>query len=67
MISSKDAIKVLSEQSNTGKPTFDQDYKQAQLLGIQALSRHQNRYHMSYQALLEPLPGEALEVPNETR
>jgi len=52
------AIELLSDSANQGMTTFNQDFKLAQLLGIQALIRHQNRYRLTYTGMLEPLLGE---------
>ncbi len=54
----KKAIEILSDSANQGMTTFDQDYEDAQKLGIEAL---QVQYRIKCQLspkFYHPLPGE---------
>lgn len=52
------AIEILSDSANRGITTFNQDYKDAQRLGIEALKRVQ-AYKKAHASLhYEPMPGE---------
>lgn len=57
-ITIEEAIKTLSDSANAGLTTFDEKYKAAQRLGIEALKREQA--HRKRLVLTEPelLPGE---------
>lgn len=52
------AIEILSDSANAGMTTFNQDFKLAQLLSIQALIRHRDAASRTFAGMLEPLPGE---------
>ena len=57
----EEAIKILSDSANAGMTTFDDKYKKAQKLGIEALKRtRDNRIGLA--ALIKALlPGETKE------
>jgi len=56
-----EAIKTLSDSANSGMTTFNEKYKQAQLLGIEALKREQHRRKYDIHLPIELLPGETRE------
>ena len=55
------AIETLSDSANRGMTTFDQDYKDAQRLGIEALKLLQQQRTYLVHALYPTLPGETEE------
>lgn len=55
------AIEILSESANAGMTTFNQDYKDAQKLGIEALKRVKQCRSAPYGRLEDILPGETPE------
>ena len=55
------AIKTLSDSANSGMTTFNEKYKQAQLLSIEALKREQHRRKYDIHLPIELLPGETRE------
>lgn len=59
------AIEILSLSANTGVTTFDQDFKDAEKLGIEALKRHKNRASTTFAGMMEPLPGETSGVDDD--
>jgi len=52
------AMEILSESANVGVTTFNQDFKDAELLGIQALKRLQSYRRDPIHVANIPLPGE---------
>lgn len=52
------AIEILSDSANRGITTYNQDYKDACNLGIQALIRIKYLSSQNPSFLLKPLPGE---------
>ena len=57
-----EAIKTLSDSANSGMTTFNEKYKQAQLLGIEALKRAQHRRKYDIHLPRELLPGETRSI-----
>jgi len=57
-----EAIKTLSDSANSGMTTFNEKYKQAQLLGIEALKREQHRRKYDIHLPRELLPGETRSI-----
>ena len=55
------AIKILSDSANRGMTTFDQDLKDAQRLGVEALKRLDLCRAKGDLLDLTPLPGETEE------
>ncbi len=55
------AIEILADSAFNGSTTFDQDYKDAQKLGIESLKRHQSKASLTFSGMMEPLPGETRE------
>ena len=52
------AIEKLSDSANRGMTTFDQDYEDAQKLGIEALKRIQSGRNPERRYVCYLLPGE---------
>ena len=57
-----EAIKTLSDSANSDMTTFNEKYKQAQLLGIEALKREQHRRKYDIHLPRELLPGETRSI-----
>lgn len=55
------AIEILSDSVYRGVTTFNQDYKDAQKLGIEALKRLQRYRPVTAHPILDQLPGETKE------
>ena len=55
------AIEILSDSANRGMTTFNQDYKEAQKLGIEALKVVQSNRIYGYPNKIPKLPGETEE------
>lgn len=54
----KEAIEILSDSAHRGITTFNQDYKDAQKLGIEALKRIKQCRFPPYGRMEDTLPGE---------
>jgi len=52
------AIEILSESANAGMTTFNQDYKDAQKLGIEATKELVKLRNSGILGAWKPLPGE---------
>ena len=52
------AIEILSDSANRGVTTFNQDFKDAERLGIEALKREKECRHLLPPEAWELLPGE---------
>lgn len=61
MITIKKAIEILSDSANAGMTTFNQDYKDAQRLGIEALKERAEAKRRGLPLWHELLPGETEE------
>jgi len=55
------AIEILSDSAEAGMTTFNEEYKQAQRLGIEALKRCQEIRKYTPPDTYMPLPGETEE------
>lgn len=53
-----EAIEILSDSAHLGMTTFNQDYKDALKLGIEALKRLRQEKDEIPDTLWNPLPGE---------
>lgn len=61
-MNSSKAIEILSDSANKGVTTFNQDYKDALRLGIEALKRIQINRNQTTIEWVTLLPGETEEV-----